>query len=145
MITENTATREAAIDITDVDLASRDGIERSFEIRCASGRRSMATWRGTPISAIVEGTAIPAETTHLVVASGDGYCACLDVHTALHGLLAVTRDGTPIDEADSPRFVAPDIEGIRMVKGVSTIEPVSLAPAEDPERFEAFESGTNEQ
>lgn len=115
-------------------------VERTIDIRCASGDRTTATWRGVPVATLLEETAVPAETTHLIVASNDSYRGCLAVQRALQCLLAVARDGEPLEDADSPRLVGPGIEGIRTIKGVSTIEPVSLPPATDPEAFEAFKS-----
>ncbi|MDZ5812092.1 molybdopterin-dependent oxidoreductase [Halorubrum sp. AD140] len=126
------------IALADVDLTGVDAVERSITVRCATGRRSEAAWRGPPIAAVVERAAFPAETTHLVATSADGHRACLAVSAVLDGVLAVERDGTPIAEANRPRLVAPGIEGARTVKGVVAIEPLSLAPGEDPEEFEAL-------
>ncbi|WP_135822231.1 molybdopterin-dependent oxidoreductase [Halostella litorea] len=125
------------IDVASLALDGLESIERPAEIRCATGDWTTATWRGVPVAALVEARDVPPETTHLVVASGDGYRACLDVRAALECVLAVARDGEPID-ADGPRLVGPDLDGARTVKGVSTVVPVSLPPSADPADFEAF-------
>ncbi|WP_281195074.1 molybdopterin-dependent oxidoreductase [Halorubrum sp. F4] len=116
-------------------------IERAVEIRCATGDWWTADWRGTPVAALVEEAEFPPETTHLIFETTDGYRACLDVHTALDGLLAVAIDGEPLGAAERPRLVCPGIEGIRTVKRVSEIVPATLSRGEDPEDLEVFGIG----
>lgn len=129
----------AAIHLAEQDLQRLDTVERTVEIRCASGDRWTASWGGTPVVALVDDVDPPLETTHLVFESDDGYRACLDVHTALEGVLAETRDGQSLERTDRPRLVCPHVEGMRTVKGVSTIRAVSLSRDEDPERLEALD------
>lgn len=124
------------IDLIDADT---ELAERTIEIRCASGNRSTATWGGVPLRVVLERVPIPLETTHLLVVSSDGYQCCIDVGTALNGLLAVGRNGVALEEASGPRFVSSSVDGIRTVKDVSKIETVSLASNENPNEFEELE------
>lgn len=132
-----------SIPLSEFDLERFETVERSAAIRCASGHQPPTVWRGTPVAALIDAADPPPETTHLCFESDDGYRACLDLPTALESVLAVARDGTQIDVTDNPRLVCPGIEGVRTVKGVSEITPVSLPRNEDPERLEAldFEEG----
>lgn len=129
------------VDLSEVDLERLETVERAVEIRCATGDRWTAHWRGTPVGALVEAVEIPPETTHLVFETTDGYRACLDVPTVLDGLLAVAMDGEPLDGTERPRLVCPGVEGIRTVKGVSEIVPATLSRGEDPEDLEALGIG----
>ncbi|VTT85628.1 unknown [Halorubrum sp. DM2] len=130
-----------AISLSEIDFSRLETVERAVEIRCATGDRWTADWRGTPVSAVVDRGAVPPETTHLTFETADGYRACLDVHTALDGVLAVAMDGEPLDAAERPRLVCPGIEGIRTVKGVSAVVPASLSRDGDPEELEALGIG----
>lgn len=131
----------SAVSISEIDFDRLETIERAVEIRCATGDWWTANWRGTPVSAVVDRVTVPPETTHLVFETADGYRACLDVHTALDGVLAGAIDGKPLDAAERPRLVCPGIEGIRSVKGVSAVVPVSLSRKDDPEELEALGIG----
>ncbi len=131
----------ASISLSEFDLEEFETVERSATIRCATGHRSRATWRGTPVAALVEVVDLSLGTTHLCFESDDGYRACLDIHTALESMLAVARDGTALDAGERPRLVSPGVEGVRTVKAVSEIDPVSLSRNEDPEGCEAFHLG----
>ncbi len=122
--------------LAEAELRAVETTERTVEVRCASGRRSESTWVGVPLAAVVERADVPPETTHLVVADGDGYRSRVEVGRALECLLAFGRDGAPVESEDRPRLVGPGLAGVRAVKGVETIAPVSLAPGEDPEAFE---------
>lgn len=127
-----------AIAVSPGTLAAHETVEQTIAISCASGTRSPGVWRGTPVLALVGAGAVPPETTHLVFATEDGYRACLDVRTALEGMLAVERDGVRLDAVDRPRLVCPSIDGARTVKGVSRVVPVTLPPATRPEDYEAL-------
>ena len=132
-----------AIALSEIGFDQLETVERAVEIRCATGDRWTADWRGPPVSAVVDRAAVPPETTHLTFETADGYRACLDVHTALDGVLAVAMDGEPLDAAERPRLVCPGIEGIRTVKGVSAVVPASLSRGEDPEELEALGIGND--
>lgn len=112
--------------------------ERTVTTACASGVRHTSTWAGVPVDALLSLADAPGETTHVLVESTDGYRRCLDVATALDGLLAFVRDGTPIADRASfeTRFVAPGTDGAETVKAVATLEARHLDAGTDPESFE---------
>lgn len=133
---------ESAVEVNRerIDL-SRDDIEsteRRVEIRCASGERRTSNWSGTAIGSLLDRSIIPSETTHLRVESETGYQCCVPIQDAVNGLLAFTRDGIQLPDADGPRFVAPGIDGARTVKNVTRIKPLSLDPDQDPDQYEEF-------
>ncbi|QOS13768.1 molybdopterin-binding domain protein (plasmid) [Haloferax gibbonsii] len=112
--------------------------DRTVTVACASGTRHTATWTGIPIFDLFADVGLDDETTHLVVESADGYRVCIDVYDALDAVLAYSRDGTPIGEEHGyeTRFIAPDIDGSRTVKGVRAVEARALDPSTDPESLE---------
>ncbi|WP_166377394.1 molybdopterin-dependent oxidoreductase [Halorubrum sp. BOL3-1] len=133
-----------AVSLSEIGFDRLEPVERAVEIRCATGDWWTADWRGPPVSAVVDRAAVPPETTHLVFETADGYRACLDVHAALDGVLAIAMDGEPLDAAERPRLVCPGVEGIRTVKGVSAVVPVSLSCDEDPGELEALGIGESD-
>lgn len=110
-------------------------------VLCATGNRYDATWSGIGIDSLCDVVDAPAETTHVVVASSDGYRMAVPILDALQGVVAFDKDGHPIEEQApySNRFVAPGVEGARDVKGVTRIEFHALDPDADPERLEQVE------
>lgn len=128
--------RSAVLDAGDV--ADLPWQTRTVTVACASGKRTAATWRGVGLLDALAVVGVPGQTTHVAVASEDGYRACVDVLAASDGLLALVRDGAAIGDRRPywTRLVAPGIEGARTVKGVASVEAVALAPDEDPESYE---------
>ncbi|KAB1187247.1 MULTISPECIES: molybdopterin-dependent oxidoreductase [Haloferax] len=126
-------------------LAALPTEERTVTVACASGVRHTATWRGVPVTALLSEANVSDETTHLLVESADGYQICVDIYTALDGLLAFFRDGTPIaaHEPYETRFIAPDIDGARTVKAVAVLDARHLTPGTDPHTLETM-AGTEE-
>ncbi|MFB6093798.1 MAG: molybdopterin-dependent oxidoreductase [Halanaeroarchaeum sp.] len=126
-----------------VDPTVRRSADSAIEadVVCATGNRYSAEWAGVPVSTLAERARAPAETTHLVVESHDGYRMTVPIAAGIDGLLAVEKDGRPIGETEpyDTRFVAPDVAGARDVKGVARIEFRALDAGEDPEAFEQFE------
>ncbi|MGB9955395.1 molybdopterin-dependent oxidoreductase [Haloferax prahovense] len=112
--------------------------DRTVTVACASGTRHTATWTGVPVFDLFADVGLDDETTHLVVESDDGYRVCIDVYDALDAVLAYARDGTPIGEEYDyeTRFIAPEIDGSRTVKGVRAVEACVLDPSTDPESLE---------
>lgn len=112
--------------------------ERRVEIACLSGDRACHSWCGVGVDDLLERAPIPDETTHLLVESTDGYRICVDVETALGGVLAFVRDGEPLSSvADhETRFVAAGVRGPRTVKDVVRLEALALSPGDDPESYE---------
>lgn len=130
-----------AVSLSAFGLDSFEIVERTIELRCASGHRSTARWRGVSLLDVVERLSVPAETTHLIVTSDDGYRTCIEIRTTFEGMLALARDGILLADDERPRLVAPDLDGIRTVKGVTTLMPVSLPPDENPEQLEELRIG----
>ncbi|MFB6134840.1 MAG: molybdopterin-dependent oxidoreductase [Halanaeroarchaeum sp.] len=114
---------------------------RSVEVVCATGSRYTSSWEGIGVTDLLDVASAPAETTHLLVASRDGYRIAIPLLDGFDGLLAIWKDGEPIGSSlpYHTRFVAPDIEGARDVKGVRTIRFLALDPEDDPESHEQIE------
>lgn len=111
---------------------------KQVSVVCATGHREVATWTGVDVSALCEVVEAPPETTHVVVDSHDGYRMAVPIADALDGLLAFEKDGKPLSATASyvNRFVAPDVEGARDVKGVRRVEYHALEPSSDPDALE---------
>ncbi|MEF8843796.1 MAG: molybdopterin-dependent oxidoreductase [Haloarculaceae archaeon] len=129
------------------ELRTRGGAERRIEIACASGERVESVWQGLPVSTLVAEVSFPDETTHLSFTSRDDYRCCVDIRTALDGLLAVVRDGEPLGESRpyETRFVAPDVEGARCLKDVRTVRPRSLVATEDRTDYEQLDPDEDDE
>lgn len=136
-----TVVGERSIRVTPELIASLPEAQLSAAVVCATGNRYEATWSGVGIDTLCDTVDAPAATTHVVVASSDGYRMAVPILDALRGVVAFEKNGRPIGEQApySNRFVAPAIEGARDVKGVSRIEFHVLDPGEDPERLEQVE------
>jgi len=140
------ATREPQVTVLGEDrfVVTPDVLDRvevateTFEIPCATGHSYSAAWTGPRVSSLLDLAGVDPETTHVVVESADDYRVAVPVRDALGGILAFLKDGATIaDEQDyRNRLVCPGTEGARDIKGASKIEPVSLAPGEDPESLE---------
>jgi DMSO/TMAO reductase YedYZ molybdopterin-dependent catalytic subunit len=118
-------------------------VERSCTVTCASGERTTGRWTGVPVAELVLRVAAPDRTTHLRIGGGDGYRACVPVAAALDGLVAYARDDTPLARTEpyAMRFVAPGVDGARLVKAPRRVEALALDPDEDPERLERLPLG----
>ena len=118
-----------------------DAETRTVEVVCATGHRYTAEWTGISIGDLCEAVDASPETTHVVVESLDGYRIAIPILDGIAGVVAVTKDGRPVGETNPypNRFVAPDVEGARDVKGVSRVEFHALAADEDPEDLEQVE------
>jgi len=116
---------------------------RTVTIDCHSGRTIEGTWGGVPVAPAVEATGFPPETTHLRATAHDGHRVCVPVRTGLAGLVGFVYervdDGSE-DEggntAETPRLVAPGIDSVRAIRGLTRVEPVALPPGEDPRAHE---------
>jgi DMSO/TMAO reductase YedYZ molybdopterin-dependent catalytic subunit len=126
------------VSITDAELCELPLRTREIEIVCATGDRYTERWRGVPVSALLDRMAPPPETTHLLVVSRDEYRACIDVETALEGIVAVARGDRPLSTAGDyeTRFVAAGATGARTVKELERIEAKILAPGDDTDAYE---------
>ncbi|MFB6110283.1 MAG: molybdopterin-dependent oxidoreductase [Halodesulfurarchaeum sp.] len=108
------------------------------EIVCSTGSSHTAAWTGPTVGSLLEAADAAAETTHLVVESTDEYRVVIPIREALGGVLAYLKDDVAIGAHNeyANRFVTPETDGARDIKGVATIEPVTLDPGEDPESLE---------
>ncbi|WEL27694.1 molybdopterin-dependent oxidoreductase [Haloferax volcanii] len=129
---------DSRVSLTGPELRGLASEDRTVTVACASGTRHTATWTGVPVLDLFADAGLDDETTHLLVESADGYRVCIDVYAALDAVVAYARDGTPIDEEHDyeTRFIAPDVDGSRTVKGVRAVEALALDPATDPESLE---------
>ncbi|ELZ31701.1 sulfite oxidase-like oxidoreductase [Halorubrum distributum JCM 9100] len=118
--------------------ADRSTVTREYTIRCATGERTTASWTGVPVTDLLDIVDAPAETTHFRVESEDGYAICVPVADALDGVVAFERDGEQLRETRpyALRFLAGDIDGERLVKGIHRIDLLSLPADADPDRYE---------
>ncbi len=119
-----------------------------FVINCHTGRVIDGRWTGVPLASIVDAGVFPADTTHLLVHGADGHRVCVEIRRALEAVIGFvceevdrgraddSAEGTGPAIVDTPRFLAPDIDSARAVRNVRAIEPVSLAPEEDPHELE---------
>lgn len=116
----------------------RSAVTREYTIRCATGERTTDSWTGVPVTDLLHGVEAPAETTHLRVESDDGYAICVPVADALDGIVAFERDGEPLQETQpyALRFLAAEIDGERLVKGVQRVDLLSLPGDADPDQYE---------
>lgn len=120
------------------DLRRLERIERTCIIECASGERSTARFTGVMVSRLLDAVDADPETTHLRLEARDGYRVCVPIRDALDGLVAYAQDGRPL-AVDSPyrtRFVAPGVDGERLVKGLVRVEALGLDADVDPDSLE---------
>jgi DMSO/TMAO reductase YedYZ molybdopterin-dependent catalytic subunit len=124
---------------TPAALRSLERVERPYTVACASGERARARWTGAPVSTLLDAVEAPPDTTHLRLSSRDGYRVCVPVRDALDGVVADARDGErlALTRPYATRFLASDVDGARLVKGLARVETLALAPDEDPDEFAA--------
>jgi len=111
-------------------------VTRTIGFECSSGRLIEHEWTGIPMDRLVAEAAAPEDATHVLVHAADDYTACIDLPAALAGMLALERDGDPLE---APRFVSPKIVGPRAVSAVIGLDFIRLAPTEDPTEHEAMD------
>ena len=128
------------------DVADLPWHERAATIECTSGEQYDATWGGVDLLDALERVGVPEATTHVVVASADGYRVCLDLPTALGSLLVFVRDDAALTESRpyASRLLLPRGNGPRSVKAVERVAAVALAPGEDPQAYEHLYSDADE-
>lgn len=120
------------------DLRRLERVERTGVIECASGERSTARFTGVTVPRLLDAVDADPETTHLRLEARDGYRVCVPIRDALDGLVAYAQDGRPL-AVDSPyrtRFVAPGVDGERLVKGLARVEALGLDADVDPDSLE---------
>lgn len=111
---------------------------KTMTVVCETGSRHTADWTGVAVARLLEAAGVPAETTHLIVTSTDGYRVAVPVRRGIDALVAYAKDGRPIaaDHDYSNRFVSPSLDGTRDVKGVCRIDHRALEPGDDPTSIE---------
>jgi DMSO/TMAO reductase YedYZ molybdopterin-dependent catalytic subunit len=124
--------------LSPADLRERATATVTCTLRCASGDRTRATWRGVPLLSLCEAAGVAPETTHLLVTASDGYRACLSLSDLRDGVVAVARDDTDLAAEGGPgrRVVAPALAGERFVKTPVSVEGRRLASDADPSEYE---------
>lgn len=124
----------------DRDLRDRAWATVACEFRCASGERFRGRWRGPRLGPLLEDAGVAGDVTHVGVVAGE-YAACVPVRLAVDAVLTLERDGDPLDPGVTPRFVHPDIDSARAVKGVERVETVRLGPGTDRSEHESLIRG----
>ena len=124
------------VDGRTIDMAgwhdSNEIVEVACKTTCSSGDPFVGRWRGPPVLDLYE--TVSPDVTHFVLASDDDFQVCVDVATAIDGIVAIERlDGPP---NGLPRFVAPGLGGTRMIKHVRRIDTHCLEPGDDPADLE---------
>lgn len=129
------------VDLDDDLRARLSTVTREVTVVCATGHREVASWTGIDVAELCEVVEAPPETTHMVVESHDDYRMAVPIADALDAVLAFERDDRPLSATASygSRFVAPDVEGARDVKGVRRVEFHALDPSSDPDALETVE------
>ncbi|KAB1190791.1 molybdopterin-dependent oxidoreductase [Haloferax sp. MBLA0078] len=143
--TDDNPTFEITVDgdtqvlLTQEDFNAFPTVERECTVVCDTGKKTTATWSGVSVSTLLEQAGTPPEATHVRVTSDDGYGVCVDVVTALDSFIATARDNNSLanDGGYATRFLGPNMDGKRMVKGATRIETLELEPGADPADFES--------
>jgi DMSO/TMAO reductase YedYZ molybdopterin-dependent catalytic subunit len=112
-------------------------VEIETEMTCETSGPIEGPWTGLELGDLLAAVESPPDATHVLVSCRDGYRVCLDVSDALSAVLAYRRDGEPLG-LDEMRVVGPAVGSGRSAKGVRRIEPVALAPADDPTELESL-------
>ena len=125
-----------------------------FTIHCHTGRLIEGRWTGTPMASLIDAAEVPGDATHVLVAATDDHVACVEIRRLLDGLLGFVceevdpgHDDEDFDDdwEDTPRLLAPDIDSFRAVRNVTSIEPITLAPGENPEEYEDYERKNDDE
>lgn len=118
-------------------------VERHCTVVCATGDRYTARWAGVPLPELLSAVGAPPATTHVRLESRDGYRVCVPVRDALDGVVAYASGGEPLHEQEPyrTRFVAPGVDGERLVKGLRRVEALALDPGDDPDELENVTPG----
>ena len=135
VVGETTATVSAPTAEETANDAPLTSVEMGFS--CDTGTSAAGTWRGRPLTALLDAVAMPGETTHVVLEAPDGFAVCVPATTALDGVLATALDGEPLDDART-RFVAPGLGSTRCIRDVAVVRAVQLAPGEDRSDYESI-------
>ena len=101
-----------------------------FSTRCHSGTLIEGVWAGVPVADVLDAADPSPETTHVALVGVDGYCRCVPVLEVLDGIVGF--DCVDGQDDGAPRVVAPELDSQASVMRLSAIEPLSLAPGEDP-------------
>ncbi len=91
---------------------------------CTAGWAVAATWRGVPLSAVLDAAGLTAAGSRVEVRSVTGWSASLTLVDARRCLLAWSTTAGPLAHANGAplRLVAPDHRGLEWVKWVDRVE-----------------------
>ena len=126
----------------------------AFTIHCHTGRVIEGRWTGTPVTPLIDEAKLPGDSTHVLVTATDGHVACVEIRRLFEGLIGFVceevdpgHDEEAFDDdwEDTPRLLAPDIDSFRAVRNVTSIEPIALAPGENPEEYEDYERKNDDE
>lgn len=104
--------------------------EVDFSTRCHSGTLIEGVWAGVSVADVLDAADPSPETTHVALVGVDGYTRCVSVLDVLDGIVGF--DCVDGRDDGAPRVVAPGLDSQASVMRLSAIEPLSLAPGEDP-------------
>jgi hypothetical protein len=106
------------------DLLARDAAEITATLDCTSGWYTTQTWRGLPLSALLQEAQIHSAQVILVLIDVSGYAAAFSYAEAGEILLATHAGGQLLDHWHGApvRAVAPSRRGWQWVKWLVTIE-----------------------
>ncbi|MDR5672543.1 Periplasmic DMSO/TMAO reductase YedYZ, molybdopterin-dependent catalytic subunit [Halalkaliarchaeum sp. AArc-CO] len=105
-----------------------------FSTRCHSGTLIEGIWEGVSVADAMDAADPSPETTHVALVGVDGYTRCVPVLAVLDGIVGF--DCVDGRDDGAPRVVASGLDSQASVMRLSAIEPVSLAPGEDPGEVE---------
>lgn len=105
-------------------LATLGSVEREAVLDCTSGWVMRTTWRGTPLSSVLDAAAARPEAAYVTLRAVTGWSVHLERHELADALLATHLAGQPLPAANGApcRLVAPDRRGLDWIKWVAAIE-----------------------
>jgi DMSO/TMAO reductase YedYZ molybdopterin-dependent catalytic subunit len=114
---------------TDFDLAALRAIgerEVGAVLDCTSGWAVHATWRGVPLTGVLEAAGMLPTARRVDIRSVTGWATSIDIADLRAALLAWSVAGQPLPAANGAplRLVLPDHRGLDWVKWVATITVV---------------------
>jgi len=108
------------------DLTGFGDVERSAVLDCTSGWALDTSWRGVPLTTVLEAAGIEPDARAVVIRSATGWATALRLPETDVALLATGVAGgpLPVDNGAPCRLVVPDRRGLDWVKWVAEVEVV---------------------